>query len=363
VKYLHVFPSLTRGGREVRAVELMAMTPPGTVHEAIALDGVHEALERVADGVRCEVLEPHVRGGLPRRMRRMRDFLAERRPDLILTYNWGSIEWLGAARWAGHRAVVHHEDGFGPDEAQRQLRRRIWGRRAFLRAAAAVIGPSLTLHDIARRVWRQSDDKVVYLPNGVDLARFRPRADRASGGAVVFGCVGRIRPEKNQALAVESLARMSDRTRARLRIVGDGPELDAVVALSRRLGIAERVAFVGNALDTAPEYRHLDAFLIPSRTEQMPLALLEAMASGLPVVGTDVGDVKQMVAEENRAWIVARGDSDALVAAMERLAGDAELRADLGRANRARAEAAFDVVKCYGRYVDLYARVAAGGAA
>src|SRR5690606_34425362 len=124
------------------------------------------------------------------------------------------------------------------------------------------------------------------------------------------------------------------------------------------LGLGARVAITGFVADTAPCYRRAAVFLIPSRTEQMPLSLLEAMASGLPVVGTDVGDVARMVAAENTAWIVPAGDPAALAAAMDAAAGDAEARRRIGAANRRKAVAEYDRERCYGAYCRLYLELA-----
>jgi glycosyltransferase involved in cell wall biosynthesis len=147
--------------------------------------------------------------------------------------------------------------------------------------------------------------------------------------------VGLIRKEKNQALAVEAFARARCRGAARLRLVGDGPERAAVAALAAARGVADRVDFVGMVDDTAPEYRAGDVFLNSSSTEQMPLSLLEGMASGLPVVATDVGDVRAMVDECNRDWIVPANDADRLARAMDAAFDDPDARTQRGAANRA----------------------------
>ena len=112
--------------------------------------------------------------------------------------------------------------------------------------------------------------------------------------------------------------------------------------------------------DPAPEYRAFDLFWLSSDTEQMPLSLLEAMASGLPVVATDVGDVARIVAPENRRFVVPAGDADALARAFDELAADAGLRAELGSANRERVVQEFEIGECYGRYVELYLETVRG---
>lgn len=339
-------------------VELMGMLPRSVTHVLLALDGDRRALDRLPVDVVREIVPAPSSAGLLARLRGMRRTIREQNADLVLTYNWGSIEWVLAATFRRLCPVIHHEDGFGPDEVAAQVPRRRRLRRWVLPRANAVVAPSRVLCSIAETTWGIREPKLRYLPNGVDLARFSVPVDRERGvrrdGAVVFVCVGGIRKEKNQALAVAAFARTRCRARARLRIVGDGPERESVAALAQELGVADRVDFTGNVLDTAPQYREAEVFLIPSRTEQMPLSLLEAMASGLAVVGTDVGDVKNMLDEANRRFVVPPGDAAALAAAMDELESDGALRADLGRRNRTRVEQEFDREDCYGRYCELY---------
>lgn len=339
----------------MRAVTLMGMMPADSVHHVVALDGRFDSLERCRGDVdvrRIEGVAP--RGGLLRRLKAMRAMLREHRDSLLLTYNWGSVEWLLAARRARPCGVVHHEDGFGPDEADGQLRRRVWIRRFALPVCDAVVVPSRNLFGMGRADWKQPESRLRYLPNGVDCGRFAP-VDRSGHEELVFGCVGRVSVEKNVVLAVEAFARAECRTRTRLLVVGDGAELATCKARAAALGVAGRVDFAGSVADTAPQYRAMDIFLIPSKTEQMPLALLEAMASGLPVIGTAVGDVPQMVAAPNREWIDSGHlDPARLAASMDRLAQDPAARRALGDANRSSAVADFDLDVCYGAYVKTY---------
>ncbi|MDA0375200.1 MAG: glycosyltransferase family 4 protein [Planctomycetota bacterium] len=351
---LHAAPSWGEGGREIRAVQLMGMLGPDFRHVLFAHDGCYDALRQASGEVAWDPLELDLSGGALARLRSMRRQLRAIRPDALLTYNWGSVEWLMSARLSGCRAVVHHEDGFGPDETERRLPRRNLARRFLLRAARDVIVPSRGLETIARREWG-CGARVRYLPNGVDVARFHPAdGERRYADETVFVCVGALRPEKNQVLAVEALAQAACRERARLVLVGGGPDESMIRSRVAALGLGARVTFHGKVQDTAPCYRDAQVFVIPSNTEQMPLSLLEAMASGLPVIGTDVGDVRAMLAEPNRELLVRTGDAAGLAGLMDRVAADASLRAELGAANRARAASEFDKEACYGRYCDLY---------
>src|SRR5690606_34627491 len=158
---LHVFPGFDAGGTQMRAVQLMGMLPAGTRHTVLAMDGRYGCQLHVPSGVEVRPLPPPPRASFLAMGRYMRDLLERERPDGVLTSNWGSIEMVLGLRMARSRRgargrasagavpLVHQEDGFGPEEAHRYLRRRIWLRRCLLGNAAAVAVPSRVLADLA----------------------------------------------------------------------------------------------------------------------------------------------------------------------------------------------------------------------
>ena len=170
---------------------------------------------------------------------------------------------------------------------------------------------------------------------------------------MVIGNVGGLRPEKNQALLLRATARMRDRDHCRVVLVGDGPERSRLAELTAELGLSELVSFRGARQDTAGEYRDMDVFALSSYTEQMPLSVLEAMASGLPVVSTRVGDVPEMLAVEGRELVVGRDEAE-YARALDRLVGSPELRRAVGEANRRRCEAEYELETCLARYLTVY---------
>lgn len=362
---LHVFATFSPGGPQVRAAELINRLGRDARHTVVAMDRQTQTRERI-EGVECELVDPPPPGGFLRTARTMARMIRERSPDLVLTYNWGAIETVLGARLAKMRALLHHEEGFGPQETDRFLRRRIWIRRALFPSTHAVIVPSHVLERVATDVWKQPETRVRYLPNGVDLERFRPReaaAKREAGEEVVIGNVAHFRGEKNQALLIRAFAQCKHRERARLLLVGDGPTRADAERLANELGVADRVRFAGPTPDTAPHYAEMDVFALSSRTEQMPLVVLEAMASGLPIASTDVGDVRTMVAECQRDAIVPRDDAKALAAALDQWIDAPDRRRITGADNRRRCEERFETGKCLQAHIDLYedARRAAGG--
>ena len=145
---------------------------------------------------------------------------------------------------------------------------------------------------------------------------------------------------------------MAGRSRpVRLLLAGDGPERARLERTAQACGFGDRVSFLGHQEDVRAVYRRLDIFALSSSTEQMPLSVLEAMASGLPIVSSDVGDVRQMVSPENRAQVCAPAD---LHTALGDLAADCGLRRKIGMANRSRAVAEYALSGMCNAYAELY---------
>lgn len=357
---LSVFATFAVGGPQVRFAALANHYGRAWRHAIIAMDGRYDCAERLSPSLEVAFPAVDTSGGVLTNVAAFRRALREFAPNVLVTHNWGSIEWAMANLPPGGVRHIHVEDGFGPEEASSQIRRRVLTRRLVLRGSSIVL-PSLTLRKIAAETWRLPPARLHYVPNGLDLQRFRPATElqlRARTRAVeppLVGTVAALRPEKNLARLLRATKILLDEgTPLRLAIVGGGPERPKLEALAAELGIADAVAFEGAIEDPAQAYRALDLFALSSDTEQMPLSVLEAMASGLPVAATTVGDVPQMLAAENRPY-VAEKDAAALAAAMRPLLRDADLRRRVGAANRLKAERDYDAQVMFRRYAELLA--------
>ena len=342
---VHVFATFGRGGPQMRFVDLLAAMPADWRHTVVAADGAWGAFERVPQGAKVERCPPPEPRGILANVRAYRRLFRVLRPDLVCTSNWGAIE----AAWAAARdriPLVHHEDGFNADEAERPKRRRTWLRRLILRRVRAVVVPSAQLAKHARRYWRLPAQRLHHLVNGVDTERFHPAPGEER--PFTYGTVGGLRPVKDQALLLSAFARQPADTR--LLLVGDGPLRATLAERAAALGIEDRVRFVGAVADTAPWYGAMDAFVLSSRSEQMPLSLLEAMASGLPVVATRVGDVPAMVPAGQQPLLVPAGSEAALASAL----GEVRAAASLGAANREHVLAHYCLRPCLEQFVAVY---------
>jgi glycosyltransferase involved in cell wall biosynthesis len=361
---LHVFPAFASGGPEVRTALVVSATADQFRHTILSLSGDLSGGDRItADGVTLAPAPSPARWG--GRVRALAAAIREHRPDGLLTYGWGGVDGILAGRLCGHRRILHGEDGFLPDEAHGQKLRRLVARQLLLRAAAGVVCPSQTLVDIATRLWRLPRRKIRYLPNGVNADRFAPpsaeerRAARRRFGFadadLVIGTVGHLRAEKNQARLVRAFAQLPADVPAKLLLVGDGDLWPALEQQVNDLGLTGRVVFTGVVLDPVACYQAIDLFALSSDTEQMPIAVLEAMGLGLPVVSTDVGDVRDMVCDANRPYVTPKGDDAAYASALEHLARRPDERAALGRASRAKCVEVYDLDVMVEKYRRLYA--------
>jgi glycosyltransferase involved in cell wall biosynthesis len=144
-----------------------------------------------------------------------------------------------------------------------------------------------------------------------------------------------------------------DASPIRLVIAGDGPERGALQRLSAELGLNERVDFFGQLDDPAPFYRSLDVFALSSDTEQMPLSVIEAMAAGLPIAATNVGDIAGMLSDANLPFVTVPDDAG-LAGAIRALTKDPLLRQRVGAANQAKAAAEFGQARMLAAWCALF---------
>lgn len=350
---LSVFPTFAVGGAQSRFTTLANHLGPTWRHAIVAMDGVIDARERLEEGLGVSFLRiDNRKGDLLGNVRRFRGLLNSLAPATMLTHNFGSIEWAMANR----RQIVPHvhvEDGFGPEERQAQLPRRIWLRRVFLHRRPTIL-PSQNLLRIARTIWRLRTDDTHYIPNGVDIDRFRGSepGHEWPGDGPVIGTVAALRPEKNIARLIRAFGIVCAQRPARLVLIGDGAQRAELQMLAAKLGLADRVHFEGHVPQPDALLASFDIFAMSSDTEQMPISLLEAMAAGRPVVATNVGDIGSMLPSAAHPFVTPCEDG-ALAAALLELVANPALRRELGDANQAKATKSYSQAKMLGQWSDL----------
>ncbi len=364
-RILHCHSTFSLGGKEARAVRLMNAFGGAARHTILSAMpdqlGARAAIgkdiwaEFPIDGRVPALHGKPAPGRYLALARYMQNF------DLVLSYNWGSMDSVMAhlllSRVMPLPPLIHHEDGFNADEADGLNWKRNAFRRAALPTARAVVVPSHMLERTAREAWGQKLP-VLRISNGIDVARYAtPVAGSIPGferrkGEVVIGTIAGLRAVKDLPTLVRAFAGLP--AHARLVIVGEGSERATIAAEAERLGVAERVAMPGFLAEPHRYVGLFDIMALSSVSEQQPIAVMEAMAAGLPVVATDVGDIAHMVSRANR-FAIGASDSLRYREGLERLVADAALRRHVGTANRDRATANFDERIMIAAYAALYA--------
>jgi len=360
----HVLSSFDMGGQERVALDLAAsQIRAGYRVTALSLapppDGPLAAEFRAAGVAVDRVARPRP-GVDPMLVLRLSRWLSKNRVALAHTHNrMALIYGAPAARLAG-AAVVHTKHGNNPRGGTRLLAGNLAAR--FVDAFVAV---SPETADFARRRHEVDERRLSVIPNGIDLGRFHPQPTararvRAELGidadAWVVGTVGRVAVEKNQALLLRAAAPLLG-PGTRLVVAGDGPLLPSLAELAGSLGIAAFVHLLGARRDVPDVLNALDAFVLCSSTEGLPLAIPEAMATGLPVVSTRVGGIPTVIDEGQTGFLIAVGDEGALRDRVERLRADPELRRACGDRARTAAMTRFSAERMRGDYIELYRRV------
>ncbi|MEM6909109.1 MAG: glycosyltransferase [Pseudomonadota bacterium] len=361
---LHCHSTFAQGGKELRSVKLINAFGRRWKHTIVsgARDelSARELISRDIEAVFPDGF-PEL-SGFPSPARLVAIAEQLKHYDLVLTYNWGAMDVVMAhtvfARSFGLPPLIHHEDGFNEDEADRLKARRNWYRRVALSGVSQLVVPSMTLERIALEVWKQPQSRLTRIANGIDTARFAKPPEAGAlrvvkrEGEAWIGAIAGLRPIKQLHLLVEAVSDLP--AHWHLVILGEGPEKDTVLAAARDYEISHRVHLPGAINDPARVIGLLDVFALSSKSEQFPLAIVEAMAAGLPIAAPAVGDIKAMVSEPNVEFIAAPNDPAALSEALGKLAHDPSLRVELGNANRAKAQAEFEEGTMIERYRNLY---------
>ena len=200
-------------------------------------------------------------------------------------------------------------------------------------------------------------DRLVVIPNGLDTSRFRPIA--RCGGIRRIGTLARLHPVKGLDILLEAVALVRrDLPDVEALIIGDGPERAALERRIAALGLSDRVRLVGHREDVPAALAGLDLFVLPSRSEAFPNALMEAMASALPVVATEVGGVPEIVDHGYTGLLVPPGQPDRLADAIRELAAQPERARTFGRRARAEVIRRYSFDRMVARFEALYLEAA-----
>jgi glycosyltransferase involved in cell wall biosynthesis len=345
MRIFHLLPNLNYGGLQ-KVVRLLAVSQRQSGHSVTigcwTNTSNHPEAERELERAGAHVV--HLRRGTDGGMlsgrrvllHKLKGHLGARNADILHVHNPFSYYLYGAlaARAAGGTKIVNTIHITAMFDHPRFGRR---GRTLFWTAAILSHGLVSVCSDVdafLRSRFFLPGTKLFVVDNGIDLAPFLAVPARHLRDDVVFGFAGRMAPEKNHRVLIEAFALLRrKRSNVRLRLLGGGvlePKLKEQV---RNLGLEDVVEFCGFSHDVARFLGSLDVYVLPSDFEGLPLSLLEAIASGLPVVATAVDGVPGIVQNTGSGWLCPPDNADALLASMESAIASLDCRE---RAERAR---------------------------
>ncbi len=363
---VHVIYRLQVGGLENGLVNLINQMPRERYrHAIVSLTDVTEFRRRIRrDDVEVIALDK-APGQDWRLYPRLWRLFRRLRPRIVHSRNLAALEAQLPAWLAGVPCRIHGEHGWDVSDLDGSRYRRL--KRLLRPFVGHYIALSGHIEAYLRDQVGVPADRLTRIINGVDTGRFRPdgpvaELPEAFAGTdrVRIGTVGRLEAVKDQGTLLEAFIRLRDLDpavfpRLRLILVGEGSLRPALEARARAAGVGDQVWFAG-ARDDIPELlRALDLFVLPSRAEGISNTIMEAMASGLPVVATAVGGNDELVRDGETGRLVPAEDPAALALALQ-ACGDPALRRRMGAAGRVRAEAAFSLAAMVNRYLEVYDR-------
>jgi len=365
----HVIFRLDIGGLENGLVNLINQTPPGVYRHAIICITCATAFRHRIQSSDVTIIELNKKPGKDLAVY-WRFFRAVRnlKPDVIHTRNVNTLEFQPLALLAGVRARIHGEhrwdvhDLHGTSRKYRMLRKVL---RPFVDQFIVV---SQELHDYLTASVRIIPEKITLIYNGVNASKFFPHAtmkgrtvedDTIDARPTVIGTVGRMKEVKNQQLLVQAFIVLANRDSAgqskiRLVMVGDGPLRKGLMNDLEEVGVEDMSSFPGSCENIAEQLRDIDIFVLPSRNEGISNTILEAMATGLPVVATRVGGTPEIVLDGTTGILIDGDDISGLTLAILKYVEDPDLRRRHGLAAREHVRANFSLGVMVTRYLDVY---------
>jgi glycosyltransferase involved in cell wall biosynthesis len=269
--------------------------------------------------------------------------------------------------WAARRAGVPHVITMhGGRYYNERLRRRIALRAAVASSAATIAVSAEAARNLRRDLWLPAS-RITTVSNGVpyeDPARVTLREELGlSASDRLIVAVGNLYAVKGHCHLIEALSLIAERhPAAHVAIAGRGPLEGGLVRQARTLGIEPHVHLLGLRADVPAILAAADVFALPSLSEGLPLALIEAMFAARPIVATRVGDVPLALADGDAGMLVAPGDAIALARAIDHLLGDRAEAARLAARAVARARQEYGIGRMVDRHLDLYRSFTAGAA-
>lgn len=361
----HIIFRLGTGGLENGLVNVINYMPAERYrHVIICLKG-HDTFSRRIQVPGVEIVDLDKRDGKdPDVYFRAWRLLRRLRPQIVHLRNLGTVDFAWVARMAGVPCVVQGEHGWDTLDLYGRSRKYRLLRRACRPCISRYITVSRDLETWLEKAIGVPAARITRICNGVDKQRFQPRTAAwqqplgiASADTLVLGWVGRMAQVKAPLNLVEAFARLVGRrsdNRLRLLMVGDGPLMAQVRAKLAEVGLNDMAWLPGEQDNISEWMRAMDVFVLPSLNEGISNTVLEAMATGLPVVATNVGGNPELITHGSTGMLVAPDDVEALCSALQTYVDNPRLIGLQGGAARRRVEQHFSLQAMVDAYLHVY---------
>lgn len=358
----HLIFSLEVGGMENGVVNLCNRLDPELFDTSICVMQAGGGLEERLDRDRVTLYEVRRNfGNDPTLPLRIAGQFWRRGVDIVHTHNWVTLFEGSVAKTLSRVPVMlHGEHGYPMEERPRNVKvqRFLWSK-----AATQLLTVSSELGDSMASLTGLPRDGIAVLPNGVDTTRFQPHPEdrvrlRAEfdlpAEGIMIGMVARLDPVKNHVGAIRALGKLRrEGLDVHLALAGGGDLQESLETVAKEEGVDSHVHFLGFRTNVDKIYNALDIFLLNSHREGMSNTIVEAMASGLPVVATRVGANPESVVDGETGYLVPPDDSETLATTLGKLV-DKDVRDRFSRAARQRIEENFSIDRMVERYTDIY---------
>jgi sugar transferase (PEP-CTERM/EpsH1 system associated) len=360
IRVVHILHSFGTGGMEKGVATIISHASNFFEHIVLCLSTSGETQRLLPPGTEVHELHKPPGNSLLFILKLVRA-LKQLAPDVVHTRNWGGTDGIIAARLAGIRSVIQGEHGWDMNDPSGLNRRRVKARKflsSWVKEFTCVskdmkkwLEKTIGVRRPITQIYNGIDIRVYYPANGYSQIRNELAIPDES---FVIGTVGRLDPIKDHPTLFQAVEKARENhNNLRLLVVGDGPERIRLEKIA-----PESVYFLGNRTDIPDVLRALDLFVLNSLNEGISNTILEAMASGLPVVVTSVGGNPELVQNGKTGRLVSPGDSDDLASAMYAYIKNPDTCATHGKAGRIRAEKHFRIEQMVENYEAVYRRVA-----
>ncbi|MCP4672185.1 MAG: glycosyltransferase [Desulfobacula sp.] len=363
IKVLHIIDSFNVGGLENGLINIINSSQGVSLENEICCIRKSGSSEKRLNSPVPVFEMDKKQGNDPKLIFRLCKLIKKRKPDIVHTRNWGTVDGILAAKLAGVKTIIHGEHGWdiGDPNGMNIKRRIARGLLSFVIKKFVAVSD-----DIAQWLVKSchvSPKKVQVIINGVDTDKFdyRTKPDDLKqklgiDGKIVFGTVSRLDPIKQIDILIRAISSIKNQNCCVL-VAGAGKERKNLEILAERYGVSREILFLG-AIDRVDRiYNLMDVFLLISENEGISNTILEAMASGLPIIATRVGGNPELVNDMENGLLIEPKDVNAVVNALEFYIDHSDRRMKFSKMSRKKAVNHFALKKMVRNYVNLYKRL------